>query len=115
MFEIGLSVEVEGRRNRYCGKCSEVLIFISILEVNMWCFFFSSRRRHTRCSRDWSSDVCSSDLFDMSHGFTARVLGSLCTGGAVILQHELLRFGLRLARRIAIIHCALRAHALVDI
>src|SRR2546429_7773279 len=29
------------------------------------CFFFSSRRRHTRCSRDWSSDVCSSDL-----GFT---------------------------------------------
>src|SRR5687768_18589618 len=29
----------------------------------MWLtFFFSSRRRHTRCSRDWSSDVCSSDL-----------------------------------------------------
>src|SRR3990172_9903911 len=25
-------------------------------------FLFSSRRRHTRCSRDWSSDVCSSDL-----------------------------------------------------
>src|SRR5216684_7684460 len=25
-------------------------------------FFFSSRRRHTSCSRDWSSDVCSSDL-----------------------------------------------------
>src|SRR5256884_8603138 len=31
-------------------------------------FFFSSRRRHTRCSRDWSSDVCSSDLF--------RILGT---------------------------------------
>src|SRR2546429_954510 len=28
----------------------------------MFSFFFSSRRRHTRCSRDWSSDVCSSDL-----------------------------------------------------
>src|SRR2546429_9866982 len=28
-------------------------------------FFFSSRRRHTRCSRDWSSDVCSSDLVSM--------------------------------------------------
>src|SRR6266511_4545129 len=27
-------------------------------------FFFSSRRRHTRFSRDWSSDVCSSDLGD---------------------------------------------------
>src|SRR2546429_9215177 len=25
-------------------------------------FFFQSRRRNTRCSRDWSSDVCSSDL-----------------------------------------------------
>src|SRR5256884_303536 len=28
-------------------------------------FFFSSRRRHTRCSRDWSSDVCSSDLSEL--------------------------------------------------
>src|SRR5699024_12835868 len=28
-----------------------------------WLFFFSSRRRHTRSKRDWSSDVCSSDLF----------------------------------------------------
>src|SRR5690349_25127843 len=27
-------------------------------------FFFSSRRRHTRSLRDWSSDVCSSDLVD---------------------------------------------------
>src|SRR5437867_9033070 len=28
----------------------------------MFCFFFSSRRRHTRSYGDWSSDVCSSDL-----------------------------------------------------
>src|SRR5690606_39367710 len=28
----------------------------------LYSFFFSSRRRHTRFSRDWSSDVCSSDL-----------------------------------------------------
>src|SRR5438094_2807646 len=27
-----------------------------------FCFFFSSRRRHTRSYGDWSSDVCSSDL-----------------------------------------------------
>ena len=27
-----------------------------------FCFFFSSRRRHTRLVSDWSSDVCSSDL-----------------------------------------------------
>src|SRR6266436_5307224 len=32
-------------------------------------FFFSSRRRHTRCSRDWSSDVCSSDLVGEQHKF----------------------------------------------
>src|SRR5206468_10155742 len=32
----------------------------SIAEVSF--FFFSSRRRHTRSDRDWSSDVCSSDL-----------------------------------------------------
>src|SRR6266542_357230 len=33
------------------------------MEVVIGLFFlFSSRRRHTRCYRDWSSDVCSSDL-----------------------------------------------------
>src|SRR5258705_10074599 len=31
-------------------------------------FFFSSRRRHTRCLSDWSSDVCSSDLDRTEHG-----------------------------------------------
>src|SRR2546422_5857546 len=35
------------------------MVFLSLLRP---VFFFSSRRRHTRCSRDWSSDVCSSDL-----------------------------------------------------
>src|SRR5699024_11277941 len=30
-------------------------------------FFFSSRRRHTRSKRDWSSDVCSSDLAQQPH------------------------------------------------
>src|SRR5690606_40089895 len=32
------------------------------ISVVLFLFFFSSRRRHTRFSRDWSSDVCSSDL-----------------------------------------------------
>src|SRR5882724_12327401 len=31
-------------------------------------FFFSSRRRHTRCLSDWSSDVCSSDLSRCQRG-----------------------------------------------
>src|SRR5690606_3807757 len=35
---------------------------ITILVTVCVLFFFSSRRRHTRFSRDWSSDVCSSDL-----------------------------------------------------
>src|SRR5437868_14802056 len=37
----------------------------------MLLFFFSSRRRHTRSKRDWSSDVCSSDLAGCA-GFSAR-------------------------------------------
>src|SRR5438477_9293502 len=36
-----------------------------------WIFFFSSRRRHTRLTCDWSSDVCSSDLLagGVAHDF----------------------------------------------
>src|SRR5207253_6521014 len=38
--------------------------------------FFSSRRRHTRWPRDWSSDVCSSDLtLDVLPGIAAAVAG----------------------------------------
>src|SRR5262245_66407750 len=37
-------------------------------------FFFSSRRRHTRCLSDWSSDVCSSDLAERQVQY-ARVAG----------------------------------------
>src|SRR5256884_1993595 len=37
-------------------------LFASKVCIRFTFFFFSSRRRHTRCSRDWSSDVCSSDL-----------------------------------------------------
>src|SRR5207253_10576070 len=47
-------------------------------------FFFSSRRRHTRWPRDWSSDVCSSDLasalglgFALTDG-NAAMVGSIC-------------------------------------
>src|SRR5207249_8768632 len=45
-------------------------------------FFFSSRRRHTRSKRDWSSDVCSSDLMD----FRARIVGD--TGHTRRAQNE---------------------------
>src|SRR6266700_3077072 len=36
--------------------------YLKTMGVLLFFFFFSSRRRHTRFSRDWSSDVCSSDL-----------------------------------------------------
>src|SRR2546429_447985 len=49
-----------------------VIALITKLMSVCVCFFFSSRRRHTRCSRDWSSDVCSSDLFGGSHGLGFR-------------------------------------------
>src|SRR6266852_7532708 len=45
---------------------------------NLSCFFFSSRRRHTRCYRDWSSDVCSSDL---------AVARGLALGGSQLACH----------------------------
>src|SRR5207302_3440824 len=44
-------------------------------------FFFSSRRRHTRFSRDWSSDVCSSDL----HGLGEIVSEKLSSNGLLDL------------------------------
>src|SRR5258707_7191953 len=37
------------------------------------CFFFSSRRRHTRYWRDWSSDVCSSDLLNTGAARNLRI------------------------------------------
>src|SRR5439155_13837504 len=35
---------------------------VAVVSRLLYFFFFSSRRRHTRWPRDWSSDVCSSDL-----------------------------------------------------
>src|SRR5437868_11898377 len=44
-------------------------------------FFFSSRRRHTRSKRDWSSDVCSSDLPDLHFD---QALERFFVNGAVV-------------------------------
>src|SRR5256884_2865779 len=56
----------------------DVLCLCSLL------FFFTSRRRHTRCSRDWSSDVCSSDLIHAAAGAddadAERVIGAENSG-----------------------------------
>src|SRR6266496_4490543 len=49
--------------------------------TGLFLFFFSSRRRHTRSLRDWSSDVCSSDLL----GEDAGVPPPLPGGGSFLL------------------------------
>src|SRR2546429_1770048 len=55
-------------------------------------FFFSSRRRHTRCSRDWSSDVCSSDLYLHSRRGAPQALtdtgGVACANGKEVAQRS---------------------------
>src|SRR6185312_16477499 len=46
----------------FCFFCFFFFFFFYFFFVFFFFFFFSSRRRHTRSDRDWSSDVCSSDL-----------------------------------------------------
>src|SRR5690606_40798004 len=53
-------------------------ILFSGYVVFVFFFFFSSRRRHTRFSRDWSSDVCSSDLL-CRFGRRARIAAGRLT------------------------------------
>src|SRR6266498_118051 len=71
-------------------------------------FFFSSRRRHTRCGRDWSSDVCSSDLgsnFAVGLAVTATALTALLirpvSGGLAD------RYGYRLVMQVVALTVAL--------
>src|SRR5690606_40473468 len=49
------------------------------------CVFVSSRRRHTRFSRDWSSDVCSSDL---PEALAWDVMEQLCAWAGQAQVHE---------------------------
>src|SRR5690348_18292182 len=48
-------------------------------------FFFSSRRRHTRWTGDWSSDVCSSDLTSVPDHLPNRILSPALTSSGVTL------------------------------
>src|SRR5207247_2668158 len=51
----------------------------------------SSRRRHTRSTRDWSSDVCSSDLVSVSlpHGAVYGLVGANGAGKTTLIRHIL--------------------------
>src|SRR5690606_1780826 len=58
-------------------------------------FFFSSRRRHTRFSRDWSSDVCSSDLVLLwRFGFRLRLQLRTLDIGATLAHFHIHGLGL---------------------
>src|SRR5271163_2578913 len=75
-----------------------MIVFFIISKIWMILFFFfSSRRRHTRSDRDWSSDVCSSDLWTgrrQRHfaeigreAHKVRALGQGSSGVLVVLMH----------------------------
>src|SRR5256886_3302585 len=72
----------------------------------MWmfynCFFFSSRRRHTRFDCDWSSDVCSSDLSTVEDAS----LG--------IAQASVVEDAAKLKERIEFVHEQVKSDALVE-
>src|SRR5215469_9510853 len=63
------------------------MFFFFFLLIVCFCFFFffSSRRRHTRSLRDWSSDVCSSDLCPVSVKLDFGATPSLCPAFALRL------------------------------
>src|SRR5207247_4864904 len=50
--------------------------------VQGYCLFLSSRRRHTRYTRDWSSDVCSSDLNPKYSQILCHIMSQRWMGGA---------------------------------
>src|SRR3712207_8248294 len=68
-------------------------------------FFFASRRRHTRYWRDWSSDVCSSDLEETARGLglsswavflrvqLPQLRAALLGGSLLVALHLLAEFG----------------------
>src|SRR5581483_11376628 len=92
------------------------ILFFRLIVYGSNFFFFASRRRHTRYWRDWSSDVCSSDLswrrvallwrlawrnLARRRAQTAIILAGLLLGGAVITASltvaDSLRYGIRKA------------------
>src|SRR2546427_5871161 len=71
--QVVLAAEPLGTRHALCvcvlcarDLCCVLFLTADLVSGLFLCFFFSSRRRHTRFDCDWSSDVCSSDLCTQS-------------------------------------------------
>src|SRR5205809_5948447 len=65
-------------------------------------FFFSSRRRHTRCSRDWSSDVCSSDLYQPAAGSELVVVTAGIARKPGMSRDDLVRTNAEIVRHVSL-------------
>src|SRR5438874_6444926 len=80
-------------RQRLSWSGAGLGVMLKQREMLVMLFFFSSRRRHTRSLRDWSSDVCSSDLQKVTRrqvlkgAAAAGALGAL-GGPAVVLADK---------------------------
>src|SRR5205809_6053789 len=88
-----------------CGKYRYRILYQWHSPNSMQFFFFSGRRRHTRCSRDWSSDVCF--FRSVSGGAGALHAGGrrgrgggdgACAGGARVGERERAGVGGRAGR-----------------
>src|SRR3712207_7818946 len=94
-----------------------ILCFIKFsdfyLDVDFLFFFFSSRRRHTRYWRDWSSDVCSSDL-GQGPGLTGTSGARSMAGRIDMTKGPLLGVLLRVAAPITAANLAQSVHQLVN-
>src|SRR2546421_6676625 len=62
LYPQGHPRRIYAHRGPVCDKRGGVQTVENERSLSYCSFFFSSRRRHTRSDRDWSSDVCSSDL-----------------------------------------------------
>src|SRR5690606_41057917 len=82
--------------------CSFIVFVFPFFFFFFFFFFFSSRRRHTRFSRDWSSDVCSSDLFlppgSLRYSLPAKACFDFAGAPVPAKCHALLCKGARLRR-----------------
>src|SRR5256884_231909 len=72
MGDAGIKSSIQGSNVRNPDEAVTSFVSAAMVEAGKGLrectlLFFSSRRRHTRCSRDWSSDVCSSDLQAFEH------------------------------------------------
>src|SRR5690348_17905708 len=81
-------------------RCRQLGLSLSLSKTSRsWFFFFSSRRRHTRWTGDWSSDVCSSDLLGRGAETVARgadrLVGLLGVLDLLLVQARGLRHVLR--------------------